>query len=99
MVFFHKKFYFCSIIYLNTHLLARRLTLDAFLPVVRANFYYFVTSCLRDCLMLMLASGKNATINVILNIVKNLKSMQYASHDMQYEPKIERFSAKNAGNF
>jgi len=33
-------------------------SLTAFLPSVRTKF--FITSCLRDCLMLMLASGINA---------------------------------------
>jgi len=33
----------------------------AFLPSVRANISHYVIPCLRDCLMLMLASGRNAT--------------------------------------
>jgi len=32
----------------------------AFLPAVRTNFYHYVIPCLRDCSMLMLASGRIA---------------------------------------
>jgi len=32
----------------------------AFLPSVRANYNHSAASCLRDCTMLLLASGRNA---------------------------------------
>jgi len=37
----------------------------AFLPAVRTNYYHSVASRLRECMMLMLAAGRNAISSVI----------------------------------